>query len=108
MPLILQSLPYVVWILMATLACGSFAFVVVTRQLTDATRGYLGFTAFCAGLLGLLAFLTGSSLGIAPTDLIVQGSSLVLLQQLASAVFTVAALAYPFAARAERVAQMLG
>ena len=57
MPQAVQSLPYVAWVLLTTLAVGSFAFVVITRQLTDATRGYLGFTSVCAGLLGLFALL---------------------------------------------------
>jgi hypothetical protein len=54
-PLVL-ALPFVAWILLATLAVGGFAFVVATRQLTDATPGYTRFTAITAGVIGLLAY----------------------------------------------------
>lgn len=110
MPPLIESLPYVLWILLATLAFGSFAFVVVTRQLTDATRGYLGFTAFCAGLMGLLASLAGLALGGFPTHLVIQPSGWVLgiIQLLASATFGVIAVMYPFITRGERAAQVLG
>ena len=110
MPPIYESLSYVVWILMATLAYGSFAFVVVTRWSTDATRGYLGFTAFCSGLLGLLVFGAGWGLGTGPTDLIVlsSGYDLALLQQMASGAFAVIGLSYPFVARGDRAARVVG
>jgi hypothetical protein len=110
MPPLVESLPYVLWILLATLAFGAFAFVVVTRQLTDATRGYLGFTAFCAGLLGSLAFLAGWGLGAGPTDLIVRspGFDLGVSQQMASGAFGVIGLTYPFVTRSGRAALLLG
>jgi hypothetical protein len=97
MPQAVQSLPYVAWVLLAALAFGSFTFVVLTRLLTDATRGYLGFTAFCAGLLALLTLVTDWGLP-APTDLIVHPASadLNLLRESGLAVFAVAALVYPF------------
>ena len=44
-PPLVQTLPYVAWILLATLAFGGFAFVVVTRQLSDVTTGYVRFMA---------------------------------------------------------------
>jgi hypothetical protein len=55
---IVQSLAYVSWALLAVLALGSFALAWLLRQASDATGGYVGFTAICAALLGGLALLT--------------------------------------------------
>jgi hypothetical protein len=107
MPQAVQSLPYVAWVLLAALAMGSFTFVVLTRQLTDATRGYLGFTAFCSGLLGLLTLATGWALP-APTDLIVRTApaDLNLLREYGVAVFAAAALVFPVVGRRPRASLM--
>ena len=51
---LVQSFPYVAWILLAALAFGSFLFVVLTRQLTDASPGYVRFTAVMAAVLALV------------------------------------------------------
>lgn len=109
MPQAVQSLPYVAWVILATLAFGSFAFVALTRQLTDATRGYLGFTAFCSGLLALLALVTDWGLP-APTDLILQPATagVVTIRQMATGVFAALALGYPVVARGGRAALLLG
>lgn len=48
------------------LALGSLGLVYVLRQFTDATKGYVGFSAFCAGLLGLLVL--ASDPGLPPPD----------------------------------------
>jgi hypothetical protein len=55
-PLVL-ALPYVAWILLASLAFGAFALVVVTRQLTDVSPGYARFTALTAAVLALIAYV---------------------------------------------------
>jgi hypothetical protein len=55
---IVQSLAYVSWALLAGLALGSFAMAWLLRQASDATSGYVGFTAICAALLAGLALLT--------------------------------------------------
>lgn len=60
-PPLVQTLPYVAWILLATLAFGGFAFVVVTRHLTDVTTGYGRFIAFTSALLGGLTYLADPS-----------------------------------------------
>jgi hypothetical protein len=58
---VLESLAYVNWTLLFSLALGAIAMVVALRRLTDATPGYLGFTAGVAAVLaGLTAFLDGS------------------------------------------------
>lgn len=50
---IIQSLSYVTWVLLGSLALGSFALVWLLRQGTDATSGFLGFSAFLAAIIGL-------------------------------------------------------
>ncbi len=94
MPQAVHSLPYVAWVLLVALAFGSFAFVALTRSLTDATRGYLGFTAFSAGLLALLALFTDWGL-TAPADLVIQTGQLSGLRQLGIGAFMVGAFLYP-------------
>ena len=103
MPQAVQSLPYVAWVLLTAVALGSFLFVTLTRVRTDATPGYLGFTAFCSGLVALLALLTDLGL-TTPTDLIIRTApiDLVTLRQWALALFAAVALLYPFIARGPR------
>jgi hypothetical protein len=70
--------------------------VVLTRQLTDATRGYLGFTAFCSGLLALLALAIG--LGVPPGSDVGMRTSptdLDLLHKYGLAALAAAAFLYP-------------
>lgn len=50
---IIQSLSYVTWVLLGGLALGSFALVWLLRQSTDATSGFLGFSAILAAIIGL-------------------------------------------------------
>src|SRR3954469_14172495 len=98
MPQAIQSLPYVAWILLTSLAFGSFAFVAVTKSRTDATRGYLGFTAVCAGLLALLALLVDWSLTV-PTDLVIKPGAGADLRQMGLVLFAIATLLYPIGLR---------
>ena len=71
---LIESLAYVNWTVLLSLALGSFAVVAGARLFTGATRGYLAFTASCAGVLGLLCLLTdlalpdptGLAIGAAP------------------------------------------
>lgn len=101
---VVDSLPYVASVLLASLAFGSFAFVVVTRWLTDATRGYLGFTAFCSGLLVLLTLAIKLGGLAAPNALVMRDSpaDLDLLRQYGLGGFAAAALVYPFVLRRSR------
>lgn len=69
-----EALPYVNWITLATLAIGAFAFVAITGQTTDATSGYLRFTAATAAVVALLAFASDSGLPI-PTQLSIRAAS---------------------------------
>jgi hypothetical protein len=105
---VVQSLPYVASVLLASLAFGSFAFVVITRWRTDATRGYLGFTAFCSGLLALLTLAI--KLGLpAPTALVMRTApaDLDLLRQYGLGAFAAAALLYPIFGRGTRASLVL-
>jgi hypothetical protein len=49
---IIQSLSYVTWVLLGGLALGSFALAWWLRQTTDATAGFLGFSAVLAAVFG--------------------------------------------------------
>jgi hypothetical protein len=109
MPQAVQSLPYVAWVLLTTLAFGSFAFVVLTRQLTDATTGYLRFTAMTAAVVAFLALLVDG--GLTPTsDLIVvePTPTLATLRRLGLVLFTVVAIAYGVLLHRPRAALVLG
>lgn len=57
-----HALPFVNWITLVALAGGTFGFIALAGQFTDATRGYLAFTAICAALLSGLALLADLSL----------------------------------------------
>jgi hypothetical protein len=59
---IAQNLAFINWTLLTGLAIGSFAAAVLARQRTDATRGFLAFTAACAVVAGLLAWLSDQAL----------------------------------------------
>ena len=49
---IIQSLSYVTWVLLGGLALGSFALTWWLKQTTDATAGFLGFSAILASVFG--------------------------------------------------------
>jgi hypothetical protein len=59
---ITQSLAYISWVLLLAIGLGSMAVVVLLRHGTDATPGFLSFTAVTAALFGLLALLVDWSL----------------------------------------------
>ncbi|HEY5495310.1 MAG TPA: hypothetical protein VIK16_01505 [Candidatus Limnocylindrales bacterium] len=61
---IARNLAFVNWTVLAGLAVGAFATVVLLRLRTDATKGYLGFTALCAAAFGGLAWLSDGALPI--------------------------------------------
>jgi hypothetical protein len=69
---IAESLAFINWTVLTALAVGSFLAVVAGRFRTEATRGYLGFTAFSAAAFGLLAFLTDGNLPVLSPDLAVR------------------------------------
>jgi hypothetical protein len=59
---IARNLAFVNWTLLACLAVGSFGAVALLRLRTEATKGYLGFTALCAAVFGGLAWLSDGAL----------------------------------------------
>jgi hypothetical protein len=93
-PPLVQSFPFVAWILLVALSVGSLLFAVVTRQLSDATTGYLRFTSVTAALVALLALAVEGSLsttesliiGASPPDVAaLRGNALVAVALLATA-----------------------
>src|ERR1043165_8514432 len=59
---IAENLAFINWTVLTGLAFGSFAAVVLARLRTDATRGFLSFTAACAVIIGVLAYLSDQAL----------------------------------------------
>lgn len=57
-----QNLAYINWTVLAGLALGTYAAVVLLRRRTAATRGYLGFVTACAVAFGILAWLSDGAL----------------------------------------------
>jgi hypothetical protein len=65
---IAESLAFINWTVLTGLAIGSFAAVVLARLRTEATRGFLSFTAGCAVVIGVLAFLSDQALPAASAE----------------------------------------
>jgi hypothetical protein len=61
---IARNLAFVNWTVLASLAVGAFGAVVLLRLRTDATKGYLGFTALCAAAFAGLAWLSDGALPV--------------------------------------------
>lgn len=59
---IAANLAFINWTVLVALAAGSFVLVVLARLRTEATKGYLAFTAFCAAGFGALAYLSDTAL----------------------------------------------
>ena len=71
---IAENLAFINWTVLTALAVGAFSAVVLARLRTDATRGFLAFTAACAVVLGLLALASDGAL---PTSLGAGGASVI-------------------------------
>lgn len=63
-----ESLAFINWTVLAALGAGSFAAVVAGRLRTEATKGYLGFTALSAAVFALLAWLADGGLPVLSPD----------------------------------------
>ncbi len=59
---IAANLALINWTVLTALAVGSFTVVVLARLRTEATKGFLAFTAFSAAAFGLLAWLSDGAL----------------------------------------------
>ncbi len=66
---IAESLAFINWTVLTALAVGTFAAVAAGRFRTDATKGYLAFASFSAGVFALLASLADGGLPTLSTDL---------------------------------------
>ncbi|HET7180750.1 MAG TPA: hypothetical protein VFI15_00800 [Candidatus Limnocylindrales bacterium] len=64
-----ESLAFINWTVLATLGVGTFVTVVAGRLRTEATKGYLGFTALSAAVFALLAWLADGGLPVLSPDL---------------------------------------
>jgi hypothetical protein len=69
---IAESLAFINWTVLVSLGVGAFAAVVGGRFLTEATRGYLAFTAFSAAAFALLAALADTGLPALSAELAVR------------------------------------
>jgi hypothetical protein len=90
-----EALPYVAWVTLVALAAGSSALAAATGQLTDATAGYLRFTAVTACVIALLAFASDTALP-SPTVLAIRAAppELDAVRRLALAGIAVASIGY--------------
>lgn len=108
-PAIEETLAYVNWTVLGALAVGSFGAVVLLSLRTDATRGFLGFTAFCSAALAGLTFLVDAALPDPGSTLaIVAAPALELPRRAALAALAVLALAYVVALARNRRAPVVG
>ncbi|HJP88168.1 MAG TPA: hypothetical protein VJ850_03970 [Candidatus Limnocylindrales bacterium] len=64
-----ESLAFINWTVLTALGVGSFAAVVAGRLRTEATKGYLGFTALSAAVFAFLAWTTDGGLPVLSPDL---------------------------------------
>ncbi|MEY2518142.1 MAG: hypothetical protein QOJ89_5506, partial [bacterium] len=101
---IAENLAFINWTVLTGLAFGSFAAVVLARLRTEATRGFLAFTAACAVGLGILAWLSDQALPVVRADSLVQADpAFDLPRRMFLAAFCVLAAAYVVAlARRQR------
>ena len=65
---IAENLAFINWTLLTALAIGSLGAVILARLRTDATRGFLAFTAACAVVFGALAYLSDRALPVTLGD----------------------------------------
>ena len=107
-----ETLPHVAWVTLVTVGLGALLFAITTGRLTDATPGYLRFSAALAGVFALLALASDTSLP-QPTVLAIRpaAAELETLRRLGLAGAAIAAFAYAFSSRSEGrrlVAGLLG
>jgi hypothetical protein len=106
---IAESLAFINWTVLTALAAGTFAAVVAGRQLTEATKGYLGFTALSAALFAALAALADTGLpGLSPQLAVRADPAWELPRRLALGALPVVAAIYGIALLRGRRATPLG
>ncbi len=108
-PPLVQTLPFVAWILLATLAFGGFAFVVITRQLSDVSPGYSRFVAITAAVLAILTALAEPGTSLTTQALAIHPSTTTAnWSQLLTVTFAVLAVVYGFRVGRQRAALVIG
>jgi hypothetical protein len=93
---IAHALPYVNWILLVALAGGCFGFAALAGERTDATKGYLRFTAFAAAGLAGLVLLSDLSLPAPIPGMVIVAAPppLDAVRRIALGLFAIIALGY--------------
>ena len=105
---IAENLAFINWTVLTALAIGSFGAVVLASLRTQATRGFLAFTAACAVLFGVLAFLSDQALPVTLGDSpIIANTSFDAPRRVALVVFILLAAAYTVAVTRRRRAPLL-
>ena len=105
---IAENLAFINWTVLTGLAFGSFAAVVLARMRTEATRGFLAFTAACAAGIGILAWLSDQALPLVRVGAPFQADpAFDLPRRLFLAAFCVLAAAYVVALARRRRAPLL-
>ncbi len=94
---IAESLPFINWTVLTALGVGTFLFVVVARFRTDATRGYLAFTALSAAAFAALAAASDGGLPRVPVGGPANDLSLQSIRGLSLVALSIIALAYAVA-----------
>lgn len=90
-----QNLAYINWVVLTGLAVGCFTVVLVGRFRTQATKGFLAFSSFCAAGFGFLAYLSDTALPATTAGSpITPDPAFDQPRQLALAAFSLLALAY--------------
>ncbi len=102
---IAENLAYINWTVLAGLALGTYAAVVLLRRRTAATRGYLGFATVCAIAFGVLAWLSDDALpGTLGASPVVPDPAFDIPRRAALAAFVLLAILAMVVARASRPA----
>ena len=105
---IAENLAFINWTVLTGLAVGSFGAVALARLRTNATRGFLVFTAVCAVLFGILAYLSDQALPVAmPGSPVVANPAFDAPRRVALAAFCGLAAAYAVALVQRRRAPQL-
>ena len=106
---IAENLAFINWTVLTGLAIGSFVAVLVARERTDATRGFLSFTAACAVVIGILAYLSDQALPVpGPGSPIRIDPAFDTPRRVALAAFCILAAMYAIALSRRRRAVVLG
>jgi hypothetical protein len=106
---IAENLAFINWTVLTSLAVGAFAAVALARARTDATRGFLAFTAACAVAFAALALASDTALpGTFAGSPLAADPAWDVPRRVALAAFTVLAAVYVVAIARRRAARPIG